>query len=83
METHKQHSLVSWFPEMFPSANGPHLFFIFVPEENGVKSTIPDKPIDLKNYTKLCDLRRKFPVLYKVEFQVSFLLSNTLCSLSL
>jgi hypothetical protein len=40
-------------------------------EENGVKSTIPDKPIDLKNYTKLCDLRRKFQVLYKVEFQVS------------
>lgn len=40
-------------------------------EENGVKSTIPDKPIDLKNYTKLCDLRRKFQVLYKVEFQTA------------
>jgi hypothetical protein len=49
-------------------------------EENGVKSTIPDKPIDLKNYTKLCDLRRKFQVLYKVEFQVSFIFMPLLLS---
>jgi len=48
------------------------VFVLLLAEENGVKSTIPDKPIDLKNYTKLCDLRRKFQVLYKVEFQVSF-----------
>jgi hypothetical protein len=49
------------------------IFVLLLAEENGVKSTIPDKPIDLKNYTKLCDLRRKFQVLYKVEFQVSFI----------
>jgi uncharacterized membrane protein (DUF485 family) len=49
-------------------------------EENGVKSTIPDKPIDLKNYTKLCDLRRKFQVLYKVEFQVSYIFVPLLLS---
>jgi len=49
------------------------IFCSLLAEENGVKSTIPDKPIDLKNYTKLCDLRRKFQVLYKVEFQVSYI----------
>jgi len=34
-------------------------------------SAIPAKPIEVKNYVKHCDQRRKFPVLYKVEFQVS------------
>ncbi|KAK7864317.1 hypothetical protein R5R35_009570 [Gryllus longicercus] len=38
-------------------------------EENGATSSLPDKPIDLKNYPRMCELRRKFPVLYKVEFQ--------------
>ena len=56
------------------------IFVLLLAEENGVKSTIPDKPIDLKNYTKLCDLRRKFQVLYKVEFQVSFIFVSLLLS---
>jgi hypothetical protein len=56
------------------------IFVLLLTEENGVKSTIPDKPIDLKNYTKLCDLRRKFQVLYKVEFQVSFIFMPLLLS---
>lgn len=45
----------------------------FVPaENNGVMSTIPNKPVPLKSFVKHCDQRRKFPVLYKVEFQVNF-----------
>ncbi|GLH13772.1 Uncharacterized protein GBIM_18272 [Gryllus bimaculatus] len=42
-----------------------------VKKENGVTSSLPDKPIDLKNYPRMCELRRKFPVLYKVEFQLT------------
>ncbi|VVD01040.1 unnamed protein product, partial [Leptidea sinapis] len=39
-------------------------------DENGsVSETIPDKPVELKNFPKLCEQRRKFPVLYKLEFQ--------------
>lgn len=34
-------------------------------------SAIPAKPVEVKNYVKHCEQRRKFPVLYKVEFQVS------------
>ena len=67
-----------WFvrlPALYKS-----FFVLLLAEENGVKSTIPDKPIDLKNYTKLCDLRRKFQVLYKVEFQVSFIFEPLLPS---
>ncbi|KAK6617294.1 hypothetical protein RUM44_005625 [Polyplax serrata] len=37
---------------------------------NGVISTIPITPTPLKNFPKLCEQRRKFSVLYKVEFQV-------------
>ncbi|KAK6643586.1 hypothetical protein RUM43_005096 [Polyplax serrata] len=38
---------------------------------NGVISTIPITPTPLKNFPKLCEQRRKFSVLYKVEFQYS------------
>ncbi|GBP89865.1 Receptor-type tyrosine-protein phosphatase delta [Eumeta japonica] len=39
-------------------------------DENGsISETIPDRPVELKNFPKLCDQRRKFPVLYKLEFQ--------------
>lgn len=40
-------------------------------ENNGVMSTIGNKPVPIKGYVKHCDQRRKFPVLYKVEFQVN------------
>ncbi|XP_054277907.1 receptor-type tyrosine-protein phosphatase kappa-like [Macrosteles quadrilineatus] len=40
-------------------------------ENNGVMSTIPSKPVEIKNFVKHCDQRRKFPVLYKVEFQTA------------
>lgn len=44
--------------------------FVTAEENNGVMSTIPNKPVELKNFVKHCEQRRKFPVLYKVEFQV-------------
>jgi hypothetical protein len=47
------------------------LIYFFAAEQYGVMSAIPAKPIEVKNYVKHCDQRRKFPVLYKVEFQVS------------
>lgn len=36
-----------------------------------MSNTIPDKPIDLKIFVKLCEQRRKFPILYKLEFQTA------------
>lgn len=38
-------------------------------ENNSLSTAIPDKPISLKLFLKLCEQRRKFPVLYKLEFQ--------------
>lgn len=46
-------------------------FFLFSDENNSLSQTIPDKPIELHHFVKLCEQRRKFPVLYKLEFQVS------------
>ncbi|XP_026763352.1 receptor-type tyrosine-protein phosphatase kappa isoform X1 [Galleria mellonella] len=46
----------------------------FKPEtdENGsISETIPDRPVEIKNFPKLCEQRRKFPVLYKLEFQTA------------
>ncbi|KAJ2948621.1 hypothetical protein O0L34_g7875 [Tuta absoluta] len=41
-------------------------------DENGsISETIPDRPVELKNFPKLCEQRRKFPVLYKLEFQTA------------
>lgn len=40
--------------------------------ENGsVGATISSAPIDVKDYVKYCEQRRKFPVLYKLEFQIA------------
>jgi hypothetical protein len=41
-------------------------------ESNPLSATIPDSPTELKFFIKLCEQRRKFPVLYKIEFTVSF-----------
>lgn len=47
-------------------------FIFLIPDENNsLSQTIPDKPIELRHFTKLCEQRRKFRVLYKLEFQVS------------
>lgn len=48
-------------------------------EENGVMSTIPDKPVETRNFVKHCDQRRKFPVLYKVEFQTACKVESHSC----
>ncbi|XP_070498935.1 receptor-type tyrosine-protein phosphatase U [Chironomus tepperi] len=37
-------------------------------ENNPLSQTIPDSPTELKFFIKLCEQRRKFPVLYKIEF---------------
>lgn len=47
------------------------MFFFVLGDENGsIAATMPDKPVPLKNFIKVCDQRRKFPVLFKLEFQV-------------
>lgn len=45
-------------------------------ENNPLSGTIPDSPTALKFFIKLCEQRRKFPVLYKIEFTVSFCLPH-------
>ncbi|KYQ46713.1 hypothetical protein ALC60_14234, partial [Trachymyrmex zeteki] len=35
-----------------------------------LSTTLPTAPTELSQFPKLCELRRKFPVLYRVEFQV-------------
>ena len=35
-----------------------------------MSTTLPSAPTELSQFPKLCELRRKFPVLYRVEFQV-------------
>ncbi|XP_017775215.1 PREDICTED: receptor-type tyrosine-protein phosphatase kappa isoform X2 [Nicrophorus vespilloides] len=42
-------------------------------------TTIIEKPIELKNYVKFCDRRRKFPVLYKLEFQIAVKVEQHSC----
>ncbi|BES90224.1 phosphatase [Nesidiocoris tenuis] len=48
-------------------------------ENNGALSTISDRPVDLKNYVKHCEQRRKFPVLYKLEFQTAVKVETQSC----
>ncbi|XP_063932951.1 receptor-type tyrosine-protein phosphatase kappa isoform X1 [Zophobas morio] len=48
--------------------------------ENGsLVATITDSPIELKNYIKVCEERRKFPVLYKLEFQIAIKVETHSC----
>lgn len=42
-------------------------------------TTINEKPIQLKDYVKLCEQRRKFPVLYKLEFQIAIKVEQHSC----
>lgn len=37
---------------------------------SSMSTTLPSVPTELSQFPKLCELRRKFPVLYRVEFQV-------------
>ncbi|XP_029677428.1 receptor-type tyrosine-protein phosphatase kappa isoform X2 [Formica exsecta] len=36
-----------------------------------LSTTLPTAPTELSQFPKLCELRRKFPVLYRVEFQTA------------
>lgn len=45
--------------------------YMILDENNPLSQTIPDTPMELKFFVKLCEQRRKFPVLYKIEFTVS------------
>ncbi|KAF4528678.1 hypothetical protein B566_EDAN016571 [Ephemera danica] len=47
------------------------LYGRIISEQYGVMSTLPTKPVEIKNFVKQCDQRRKFPVLFKVEFQTA------------
>ncbi|XP_057669092.1 receptor-type tyrosine-protein phosphatase kappa isoform X1 [Diorhabda carinulata] len=53
----------------------------FNSEDNGggVVATVTDSPIDLKNFMKICDQRRKFPVLYKLEFEIAIKVETHSC----
>lgn len=40
-------------------------------EKNSLSQTIPSVPVHLDIFRKLCEQRRKFPVLYKLEFSTA------------
>lgn len=40
-------------------------------EKNSISQTIPSVPVHLDVFRKLCEQRRKFPVLYKLEFSTA------------
>lgn len=81
---HNKLSIVSISDKVKLSARGKVLINLLKPikqfqlinlwisdENNPLSQTIPDTPTELKFFVKLCEQRRKFPVLYKIEFTVS------------
>lgn len=40
---------------------------------------MPDKPTELRHFGKLCEQRRKFPILYKLEFQTAVKVETNTC----
>ncbi|GJQ76225.1 hypothetical protein Trydic_g1966 [Trypoxylus dichotomus] len=48
-------------------------------ENHTLITTIEDKPIELKDFIKFCEQRRKFPVLYKLEFQMAVKVETHSC----
>lgn len=67
---------VNFFYPYSLSCYHPHLF---TDENNSLSTAIPDKPISLKLFIKLCEQRRKFPVLYKLEFQTAVKVETNSC----
>lgn len=47
------------------------LWYLSAAEEDKAIGAIPTKPIESKDLSKICAQHRRYPVLYKVEFQVS------------
>lgn len=66
----KKNSLL--LPFLWHIENAQWTFCTISDENNPLSQTIPDAPTELKFFIKLCEQRRKFPVLYKIEFTVSF-----------
>ncbi|XP_055381732.1 receptor-type tyrosine-protein phosphatase kappa [Condylostylus longicornis] len=52
---------------------------IEVKEKNALSMAMPDRPVDLKHFLKLCEQRRKFPVLFKLEYQIATKADNNTC----
>ncbi|KRT86581.1 hypothetical protein AMK59_1080 [Oryctes borbonicus] len=48
-------------------------------ENHVLITTIEDKPIELKDFAKFCEQRRKFPILYKLEFQMAVKVETHSC----
>ncbi|XP_058987366.1 receptor-type tyrosine-protein phosphatase kappa-like [Musca domestica] len=48
-------------------------------ENNSLSKTMPTHPIDTQQFIKMCELRRKFPVLYKLEFQTAAKVETNTC----
>ncbi|KAL1377780.1 hypothetical protein pipiens_016023 [Culex pipiens pipiens] len=48
-------------------------------EKNPLSQTMPDKPTELRHFGKLCEQRRKFPILYKLEFQTAVKVETNTC----
>lgn len=71
----QQIALIFFYPYSL-SCYHPHLF---TDENNSLSTAIPDKPISLKLFIKLCEQRRKFPVLYKLEFQTAVKVETNSC----
>lgn len=65
-----------FYPHSTLSLSYPNLF---TDENNSLSTAIPDKPISLKLFIKLCEQRRKFPVLYKLEFQTAVKVETNSC----
>ncbi|KAG5874202.1 hypothetical protein JTB14_036911 [Gonioctena quinquepunctata] len=42
-------------------------------------ATITDSPIEIKEFSKICEQRKKFPVLYKLEFEIAIKVETHSC----
>lgn len=74
---------LTYFP---PQTDGCFdVFVLIIPsslradEKNPLSQTMPDKPTELRHFAKLCEQRRKFPILYKLEFQTAVKVETNSC----
>ncbi|XP_055836626.1 receptor-type tyrosine-protein phosphatase mu isoform X2 [Episyrphus balteatus] len=48
-------------------------------EHNSLSRAMPSTPVSLRKFLKLCEQRRKFPVLYKLEFMTAIKVEGNTC----
>lgn len=48
-------------------------------ETNSLSRAMPSTPVSLRKFLKLCEQRRKFPVLYKLEFMTAIKVEGNTC----